>query len=200
MWDLQQRLQRELCPGSLVPSLCSARGDWEGHTLQKGTGRVLRLLQMSHTRRNYRRVGHGGTQRGLLMCRTRAGMDSVCFAFVWTQGLDSGVGFDDPCGSLPTWIFRDSMSKCGKALSLPGSVHVVVLPFDADPHGLVDPLLLGGQGVDLVGLPEVGAAGGRHVLGELRGRAVRGVEQGLVVAHHRQSLLGRDRTSPQSCG
>lgn len=94
MWDLQQRLQRELCPGSLVPSLCSAHGDWEGHTLQKGTGRVLRLLQMSHTRRNYRRVGHGGTQRGLLMCRTRAGMDSVCFAFghrVWIQELGSMI-------------------------------------------------------------------------------------------------------------
>lgn len=75
---------------------------------------------------------------------------------------------------------------------------MVILPFDIDPHRLVDPLLLGGQGVDLVGLPEVGAAGGRHVLGELRGRAVRGVKQGLVVAHHRQSLLGRDRTSPQS--
>lgn len=113
--------------------------------------------------------------------------------------LDSGFGFR-------SWVQRSQLGnsviarlrlcKCGKALSLPGSIHVVILPFDTDPHRLVDPLLLWGQGIDLVGLPEVGAARGRHVLGELRSRAVRGVKQGLVVAHHRQSLLGRDRSSP----
>lgn len=58
-------------------------------------------VKMSHKRRNCRRVGHGSAQRGLVMCRTRAQMDSVCFAFVWTQGLDSGVGFNDPSLEIP---------------------------------------------------------------------------------------------------
>lgn len=79
---------------------------------------------------------------------------------------------------------------------LPGPVHVVVLPLDTDPHGLIHPLLLRGEGVDLVGLAVVGTPGGGHVgLGEMGRRSVGGVEEGLVVAHHRQSLLeGREET------
>ena len=71
---------------------------------------------------------------------------------------------------------------------------MVVLALDVDPHRLVHPLLLRGEGVDLVGLAVVGAPGGGHVgLGEVGRRSVRGVEEGLVVAHHRQSLLeGRE--------
>lgn len=76
---------------------------------------------------------------------------------------------------------------------LPGSIHVVVLPLDIDPHWLINPLLLWRKGVDFVGLAVVRTPGGGHVgLGEM-GRAVRGVEEGLVVAHHRESLLeGRE--------
>ena len=71
---------------------------------------------------------------------------------------------------------------------------MVVLALDVDPHWLVHPLLLRGEGVDLVGLAVVGAPGGGHVgLGEVGRRSVCRVEEGLVVAHHRQSLLeGRE--------
>lgn len=72
MWDFQQHLQHELCPGSLMLSLWSIHGAWQGHILQKCTSEMLGLLKMSHKRRSCWRVGRGPAQRGLLMCRTRA--------------------------------------------------------------------------------------------------------------------------------
>lgn len=50
---------------------------------------------------------------------------------------------------------------------VPGSVHVLIFSLHIDPNWLVDPLLLGGQGVDFVGWPVVLCARCSHVcLGE----------------------------------
>jgi len=85
-------------------------------------------------------------------------------------------------------------SRCGKGLSLPWSIHVVIFPFYIDPDGLINPLLLRRQRVDFVWLAIVRVPWGCHIcLGEVSGSAVRGVEEGLVVAHHRQSLLKRKK-------
>lgn len=71
---------------------------------------------------------------------------------------------------LVTWRFPPV--RIGLA-SLPGSIHVVILPLDVDPHWLIDPLLLRWEGVDLVGLPVVRTPRGSHVgLGEMGRRSV----------------------------
>lgn len=85
-------------------------------------------------------------------------------------------------------------SRCGKGLSLPWSIHVVIFPFYIHPDRLINPLLLRRQRVDFVRLAIVRVPWGCHIcLGEVSGSAVRGVKEGLVVAHHRQSLLRRKK-------
>lgn len=69
-----------------------------------------------------------------------------------------------------TWSFPQLHARLD---DLPGSIHVVILPLDVDPHRLIDPFLLRWEGVDFVGLPVVRTPRSGHVgLGEMGRRSV----------------------------